>query len=1005
MKRLTFFEIDLPRCANTYGVSPCTAALGVTGTDKCVNCFASCQDPENFILTTVTQRYAVPASYLPRNVDALPNITDVDHSPAVVGLGDNIGSRASLKVTFSDAPHSDAGAGYDPYFNERSYNPWEQGTHWGKFRARYPYIQGVECRLIRGVLGEALEEMDTRYFLVESVEGPSIDGEFSIVAKDRLKSLDGDRAQAPVANSGRSQNALTTVSTSITLIPAGVGDDEYDEHGYATLGGNEVVGFTRGGIDANALLALHFNGTDGQTSTVDSSSFARAITFSPAGAQLETDFFQFGPTSIVFDANEGLTVPDSNDWTFAGDFTIDCWVRPSNLTTDNPIAAHGTDASNSYSFNIASDGKLEFTVLSAGTPIVTAATAAGAVVTITWQHVAVVRSGSSFLLFVDGVLLETEVDSSAIPNFTGTFRIGQHYENADDYVGYIDELRVSNVARWTDDFIIPFGPYSSSGDTMTIVRAQLGTSAQAHDADTRVQQALRYDGRDVAVIIADLMTRFAGIDESYIPQDDWEVETGAFLNAVYTTTITEPTAVKALVSELIEQVGLVLWWSDAPPQVNLQVLRSAASSAAIIDEDIMVEDSLEIEDQPQKRASQVWTWFGQRNPTRPLSEESNYTQASVTIDAEAELNFSTPSIKKIYSRWIPTGGQSSAERVSDIIISRYRIPPRLFRFQLFEGGSITAVPATGYQIEARPIQGFLGERNTIPVQVVSVKSLDTGTEVTAEEFETDVPVGSGTDDIIVLSTDQNNVNLQTLHDQLYPTAVSGDRVICYINASVIVGSVTTSAPSFDVGSFAAGVTVVLIITGRVEGKGGNGGDGGGSGQNGDGGGDGGLALFTRQAISVDASQGEIWSGGGGGGGGGGGKTSVGGPECGGGGGGGGGGRNGGNGGDGGDGDDGGQDGSGGSAGASADDGGGARGAGGSNGIDGGSGGAGGDPGDDGSAGVDGDGNQGGDGGSGGDQGDAVDGNSFISYGAWNSSTLVFTPGITGTEDIRGPEIN
>ena len=38
-------------------------------------------------------------------------------------------------------------------------------------------------------------------------------------------------------------------------------------------------------------------------------------------------------------------------------------------------------------------------------------------------------------------------------------------------------------------------------------------------------------------------------------------------------------------------------------------------------------------------------------------------------------------------------------------------------------------------------------------------------------------------------------------------------------------------------------------------------------------------------------------------------------------------------------------------------------------------------------------------------GNASDGDSLITYGTWNSSTSVFTPGATGTEDIRGPEIN
>ena len=69
-KVVTYVELDLPYCANTYGTAPCTASIGVTGADRCYNCRKTCQDIANFSATTVTLRFAKPAAYLPRDVDA-----------------------------------------------------------------------------------------------------------------------------------------------------------------------------------------------------------------------------------------------------------------------------------------------------------------------------------------------------------------------------------------------------------------------------------------------------------------------------------------------------------------------------------------------------------------------------------------------------------------------------------------------------------------------------------------------------------------------------------------------------------------------------------------------------------------------------------------------------------------------------------------------------------------------------------------------------------------------
>jgi hypothetical protein len=80
LKTLDYFELDIPRCANTYGVAPCTAAL--TGDNKCFNSRASCQDLPNF-------RVGYPLVESVTETEFATNTTaHAVAMPATVGVGD-----------------------------------------------------------------------------------------------------------------------------------------------------------------------------------------------------------------------------------------------------------------------------------------------------------------------------------------------------------------------------------------------------------------------------------------------------------------------------------------------------------------------------------------------------------------------------------------------------------------------------------------------------------------------------------------------------------------------------------------------------------------------------------------------------------------------------------------------------------------------------------------------------------------------------------------------------
>ena len=412
-------------------------------------------------------------------------------------------------------------------------------------------------------------------------------------------------------------------------------------------------------------------------------------------------------------------------------------------------------------------------------------------------------------------------------------------------------------------------------DVFTLGRAQRGTEAVEHVADDRVQACLTYAAKSPAWIIYDLLVNYAGTPADRINFADWQNEVDAYLQRLYTTVIAEPTSVNTLVSELIEQAALAMWESDVTQTIRLQVLRKIVSTESFTADNIL-KGSLGLKEQPDTRATEVWTYYGQRNPLVSVSEPNNYRSALATVNLQVESDFGASAIKKIFSRWIPDFGSDVANRVNTLQLSRYSTPPRSFSFMSHRFGVPTPRLGAGYNLSAWTLQDATGAAELVPIQITRLNADESAYQIEAEEaIMVDVPGGGGgdlTNRVITIDSDSYNINLRTIHDTLFPAPEAGESpqvsVTCTINSGIIIGSTSTDVPAFDIGSWPTDVSITLVINGRIQGKGGYGGDGGTPyGLNPFAGEHGGAAFYTRKAVTVDAgSTGSILGGGGGGGG-------------------------------------------------------------------------------------------------------------------------------------------
>lgn len=223
-------------------------------------------------------------------------------------------------------------------------------------------------------------------------------------------------------------------------------------------------------IDPYLVSLLHMNGVDASTTFTDT----RALhTYTANGnAQIDTAQSKFGGASGLFDGSgDYISTPDSNDFFYdTGDFTIELWYRPAILSG----AVHmlyeqwnGTIANVVQLYFIPSSGKIEFYLTSGGILIADYVTTNSVISdTASFHHIALVRSGSSIYIFVDGLSVPLDVvqaiGSTSFPNFTSDLYIGADHNLANYANGWMDEYRISKgIARYTEGFTVSNAEFST----------------------------------------------------------------------------------------------------------------------------------------------------------------------------------------------------------------------------------------------------------------------------------------------------------------------------------------------------------------------------------------------------------------------------------------------------------------------------------------------------------------------------------------------------------------
>lgn len=197
--------------------------------------------------------------------------------------------------------------------------------------------------------------------------------------------------------------------------------------------------------DETTLLLIHGEAIE------DVSLFGRTVT--NHGVIVSSGQSKFGGKSLYFDGNEAR-LEIENLLMGNGEFTIDCWAYPLEYKS-NTIWSHGgtnTSAMTGGGCELYNDGTLIY--YCSGFWI-----RGGSYRLNEWQHIALVGEKNAIKLYHNGVL---------IGMFSGTYDFGNFIEDiganasvygGENFHGYLDEIRVSTVARWKENFVPPTAAY------------------------------------------------------------------------------------------------------------------------------------------------------------------------------------------------------------------------------------------------------------------------------------------------------------------------------------------------------------------------------------------------------------------------------------------------------------------------------------------------------------------------------------------------------------------
>jgi hypothetical protein len=210
-----------------------------------------------------------------------------------------------------------------------------------------------------------------------------------------------------------------------------------------------------------------------------------------------------GGTCANFTSTNHLAVGNPTTLSFPGDFTIECFAKPTAKIATNNYAQYAM-----YTNNAGYTNSFYFGYLRSDPnfgPYMGFHTSTGANIDqyfnipsfnfSVWHHFAIVRSGTTLMYFHDGVLMNSWTGVTQTLSFQNTCMIGNDGSSYTEPMnGYMEHFRFTNgVARYTSAFTVPSAPFQT-GPVWTTTAGYItsGSISNSYSSTVAATNAVSY---------------------------------------------------------------------------------------------------------------------------------------------------------------------------------------------------------------------------------------------------------------------------------------------------------------------------------------------------------------------------------------------------------------------------------------------------------------------------------------------------------------------------------
>ncbi len=277
----------------------------------------------------------------------------------------------------------------------------------------------------------------------------------------------------------------------------------------ANVNGNPSAAIASG----TGLLTLNtnrFNDSSTINATITIGGTPKIQAFTPLNPTTSYSVATNGGSAYFNGTSDYLTLPDSTNWDLgANDFTIECWI----YLTSMPAGATGTIVGQwkvtiGRSFILYVGGGILSFVVNTST---TLNTPASSIAINQWTHVAVVRNGATWQIYLNGIS-RASASAATIGTSTSLLAIGFNLDGAPAtyfFPGYISNFRIcKGFAAYTGAFTPPLSPVSTVNSFLKLDFANAGiidsagknvvqTVADAESTNTKIKftsSSMYFDG-------------------------------------------------------------------------------------------------------------------------------------------------------------------------------------------------------------------------------------------------------------------------------------------------------------------------------------------------------------------------------------------------------------------------------------------------------------------------------------------------------------------------------